>query len=81
MFAVRLRAARAIKHVTLNDVAAAVGVTSSAVSHWEIGIAYPKASHLVAVCKYLGCSLDWIMCPEPINLQDPMPARAALERT
>jgi transcriptional regulator with XRE-family HTH domain len=67
-FAQRMRVARAASHKTMREVAAVVGVSTAAVSKWEIGKSYPRASELTRACQYLGCSLDWIMTPAPVDL-------------
>lgn len=67
-FAQRARIARAASDKTLRDVAKAVGVSAQAVSKWEAGRCYPRASELTRACQYLGCSLDWIMTPAPVDL-------------
>lgn len=72
-FPQRLRVARAAKDVTLKQLAQACGVTAQAVSKWEKGVAYPRSSQLVLACQFLGCSLDWIMSHEPIDMTNGQP--------
>lgn len=67
-FSQRLRVARAASKKTLRDVSTALGISAQAVSKWEAGHCYPRASELTRACQYLGCSLDWIMTPEPVDL-------------
>lgn len=67
-FAQRARVARAASNRTLKDVAEAAGVSAQAVSKWKAGRCYPRASELTRACQYLGCSLDWIMTPAPVDL-------------
>lgn len=40
------------------DLASAVGVDKTAVSHWENGVSSPKGSRLPAVANALGVSID-----------------------
>jgi DNA-binding XRE family transcriptional regulator len=68
IFSQRMRVARAASKRTLHDVAKAVGVSAQAVGKWEAGHCYPRASELTRACQYLGCSLDWIMTFEPVDL-------------
>ncbi len=68
-FAQRVRVAMAAKHVTMREVATACGVSANAVAGWANGRMYPKSSTLVALCRFLGCSLDWIMSPDPLDMQ------------
>ena len=48
-----LREARLQRGLTLQDVGEAVGVTGSAVSHWEAGANQPRNDNLTAICKVL----------------------------
>lgn len=68
IFSQRMRVARAASKRTLQDVAKAVGVSAQAVGKWEAGHCYPRASELTRACQYLGCSLDWIMTLDPVDL-------------
>ena len=61
MIGERLRAARGRARKTLRDVAAACGVTPQAVKKWEDDTAMPASSKIVALCKCLDCSIEWIM--------------------
>jgi transcriptional regulator with XRE-family HTH domain len=48
-----LRDARLAKGLTLSSVGEAVGVSASAVAHWESGVNQPSNDNLSAVCKAL----------------------------
>jgi transcriptional regulator with XRE-family HTH domain len=52
-----LRSARLEKGLTLQRVGEAVGVTGSAVAHWESGLNVPSNDNLTAVCKALKLSV------------------------
>ncbi len=48
-----LREARLKRGLTLQTVGEAVGVTGSAVAHWEAGVNLPRNDNLTALCKAL----------------------------
>ncbi len=68
-FPQRLRAVRAARQKTLSEIAEAIGCSGQAISNWENGTHYPNSSKLVALCKFLDCSLDWIMDPEKMDFK------------
>ena len=49
-----LRDARVGKGLTLQTVGEAIGVSGSAVSHWESGTNGPRNENLKALCRTLG---------------------------
>ena len=57
----RLAELREAKELTQEEVAAAVGVDKTAVSHWENGIARPDISRLPALADTLGVSIDELL--------------------
>jgi transcriptional regulator with XRE-family HTH domain len=61
MIGERLRAARGRSRKTLRDVASACGVSPQAVKKWEDGTAMPTSGKLIALCRLLDCSMEWIM--------------------
>lgn len=68
LFGDKLRVARALRDLSLRDVADVVGVSYNAVSKYETGKMVPSSSVLVAMAKLYGVSLDWLMCSCPITL-------------
>lgn len=40
------------------DLAAALGVTRTTVTKWELGLAAPRAGQLPQLAKVLGCTID-----------------------
>ena len=38
-----------------------VGVSDACVSRWESGIRIPKADSIIALCKVLKCSADYLL--------------------
>lgn len=43
------------------DLAAKVGVTSICISRWETGVRIPNAISIIALCKALNCSADYLL--------------------
>lgn len=64
---VRFRVARARAGKTLADVARACEVTPQAVKKWEDGKAMPSSSRLLIVCRELDCSVEWLLCADPLD--------------
>lgn len=59
---IRIRVARRRKHMTQADLAAALGVSRSAVGNWEgAGKTMPDASHLIGIAVATGVSCDWLI--------------------
>ena len=44
-----------------HDLAKKLGVSYAAVTHWENGLAKPSASHLIALAKIFGCTVDELL--------------------
>ena len=61
MIGERLRAARGRARKTLRDVATECGVTPQAVKKWEDDTAMPTSGKLIAMCRLLDVSVEWIM--------------------
>ena len=53
-----LQKMRKSSNLSQQDVAHALGVTQSAVSHWEQGITRPTVDSLIAISKLFNCKLD-----------------------
>lgn len=51
-------------NMTQNDLAEALGVSSQAVSKWEIGSSYPDISLIPKIAKLLGVSTDYLLNDE-----------------
>lgn len=61
-FGERIRQARESKKMLQSDLAAAVGVKSSAViSNWEKDINKPDAEKIIKLCHVLGISAAWLL--------------------
>lgn len=63
----RFRVARARAGMTMVQVGLACGVTPQAVKKWEDGSCMPSSSALMKVCAAFDCSLEWIMCAQPLD--------------
>lgn len=67
-FAERLRVALAKSNMSGAALGRQLGLSSNAVAKWANGHCCPRSSELVKICKILGCSLDWIMEPSPVDV-------------
>lgn len=57
----RIRRARRIGGVSQSELAASVGVTTSAVGHWERpGGPCPSTQHLIRIATFLSVRLEWL---------------------
>ena len=61
MIGERLRAARGRARKTLREVADACECTPQAVGKWEDDTAMPTSGKLVALCRLLDVSMEWMM--------------------
>ena len=66
-FSERFRVARARAGYTLADIAKPCGVSAQAVKKWEDGACFPRSSALVTICHEFDCSMEWLMCPLPLD--------------
>lgn len=75
-FPERLKQMRNLYKYTQKQVAESIGVSASAYSSWERGIAFPKRKYFIKLCDFyrinsdylLGCSDDALFCID--NLPD-----------
>lgn len=56
-----MRAERARKGMTVEQVADAIGVHANAVHRWEHGDSEPLATNIVALSKLYGCSPEYLL--------------------
>ncbi len=71
--------ARKNKALTQEDLAEAVGVSRQAVSKWETGEAKPDLDKLMAICKVLDLSMDYLcLDKEPIATAEQPAAPSAV---
>ena len=68
-FGLRLRRAREARGLTQTELGANAGIDPSRISNWERGDNYPQYRSLVAMCKVLDCSSDYLL-----GLSDRAPA-------
>lgn len=66
-FGDRLRAARAARGLTQDELADLIGVTKSAVSAWENDREAPSFDKLSGLREHLRTSLDTLVCAETTN--------------
>lgn len=60
-FGGRLRAARELRGMMQADLGAAADIPPNRISNYELGYAYPQARSLIALCKVLDCSADYLL--------------------
>jgi phage repressor protein C with HTH and peptisase S24 domain len=65
----RLKDRREALGLKRSEVYRRVGVTNYTVSAWESGKHKPDGEHLVALCKLLQCSPEWLMTGHPPSSQ------------
>lgn len=61
---INIRAIRKEKGLTQKDMAALLNVQQSTVSMWETGESKPRADMLIAIAKYLDCTVDELLKSE-----------------
>ena len=57
----RLKELRKEKGISQRELASEIGVTQKAIDFWEKEINEPKASYIVALCKYFGVPSDFLL--------------------
>lgn len=55
-----IRELRREKGLSQPQLAAAIGVSNGVISHWENGVNEPKASYIIALCKFFSVSADYL---------------------
>jgi transcriptional regulator with XRE-family HTH domain len=68
-FGQRIRVALAVANKRQADLARECGVTPQAVKRWCAGETYPTSGNLIALCRFTGCSMEWVMWPHPIDVK------------
>ena len=66
----KLKEVRTQKRWRQNEVAAAIGVTASAVHHWESGANKPSYENLEKLSKVLGCTVDELIGEEDDRIRE-----------
>ncbi len=60
-FSKRLKELRSEQGISQRELAKAIGVTQKAVDFWEKEINEPKASYIIALCKYFSVPSDYLL--------------------
>lgn len=68
-FGQRIRVALAVANKRQSDLARECEVTPQAVKRWCAGETYPTSSNLMTICRFTGCSMDWLMWPHPVDVK------------
>ena len=61
LFGIRLKALRAQKDLTQNQLAQKLDITRSSVSYYEKGAIYPSVDILVKICRFFNVSADFLL--------------------
>lgn len=61
-FSYVIKKLRKQRNLTQEQIAEIFGVSSQAVSKWEIGSSYPDISLLAIIADYFGVSIDYLLC-------------------
>ena len=69
MFGERVRVARARARMTMAQLGDVMGVSPQMVLKYENDKSMPSSSALGKMCKALDVSLEWIMCPDPLDFR------------
>lgn len=56
----RIRELRSEKGLSQPQLAAAIGVSNGVISLWKNGVNEPKASYVIALCKFFSVSADYL---------------------
>lgn len=67
-FGKKLRVARALRNLSMREVAAEVGVTAQAISKYETAKMMPRPQVLLRLAELYGVSVDWLLCECQIDL-------------
>lgn len=57
----KIKEARKSRGMSQKELADALGLTRSTVSMWEIGASSPSAPQIIAACRLLGVSSDYLL--------------------
>lgn len=68
-FAQRLRVALAASDVKARHLASECNVSPQAVHKWTSGKCYPHSAQLMTIVVMTGCSLEWLMWPQTVDIR------------
>lgn len=68
-FGQRIRVALAVANKRQAELARECDVTPQAVARWCAGETYPTSANLMTLCRFTGCSLEWVMWPHPVDVK------------
>lgn len=60
-----MKAERARRDMTLQEVAATIGVDPQTVGKWERGVLDPNWKYVARLCELFGCGSDYLMNEVP----------------
>ena len=67
MFGERLRIARVRANLSMSALGKECGVTPQAIKKFEHNECMPKSSVLIALCRVLDCSAEWLIEATPLD--------------
>ncbi len=57
----RIKKLREARGLTQDSLARSIGVTQDSISLWESNKRIPNTAYVIALCKYLGVSADYLL--------------------
>lgn len=58
----RLKELRNSRNIKQKDIADILGISVRAYPHYETGTRFPDFQGIIALCKFLDVSADWLLC-------------------
>lgn len=68
-FGQRVRVALAAARIGRAEMARMCGVSPQAVQRWCDGTAIPGSAHLLVFCRETGCSVEWLMWSDEVDIK------------
>lgn len=60
-FAERLKALREEKSLSQNELSKHINVSVACINRWEKNLRVPNIDSIIAICKYFGCTSDYLI--------------------
>lgn len=60
-FAERLKELRTEKNLSQNELARQVKISVACINRWENNLRVPNIDSIIVLCKYFGCSADYLI--------------------
>ena len=69
MIGERLTVARARKRMSMRDLGKIIGVSAQMIMKYEHNKSMPSSRTLLAACQALDCSVEWMLCQDPLDFE------------